>query len=107
MVQIRKVPSEFHRRLTARSASEGRSLFERISREVGTAPERPTLPEVLERRRSRPLRRLKHNAADVIRADRDARSALDASTLVELLVLNTPTGQSVAAHIADPSIPCC
>ena len=73
MVQIRNVPPEFHRRLKARAALEGMSMSDYILREVGKALERPTRAEVLERLRNRPVRRLKRNAADVIRAEHDAR----------------------------------
>jgi antitoxin FitA len=73
MVQIRNVPSEFHRRLKARAALEGMSMSDYILREVGKALERPMRAEVLERLRSRPARALRHFAADVIRAERDAR----------------------------------
>jgi plasmid stability protein len=73
MVQIRNVPPEFHRRLKARAALEGMSMSDYILREVGKALERPTRAEVLERLRNRPVRRLKRNAADLIRAERDAR----------------------------------
>ena len=73
MVQIRNVPPEFHRRLKARAALEGMSMSDYILREVGKALERPMRAEVLERLRNRPVRRLKRNAADVIRAERDAR----------------------------------
>jgi antitoxin FitA len=73
MVQIRNVPPEFHRRLKARAAMEGMSMSDYILREVGKALERPTRAEVLERLRTRPLRRLRRKAADVIRAERDAR----------------------------------
>jgi len=73
MVQIRNVPAEFHRRLKARAALEGMSMSEYILREVGKALERPSRAEVLERLRSRPLRRLKRTAADLIRAEREAR----------------------------------
>ena len=73
MVQIRNVPPEFHRRLKARAALEGMSMSEYILREVGKALERPSRAEVLERLRSRPRRRLKRNAADLIRAGREAR----------------------------------
>ena len=73
MVQIRNVPPEFHRRLKARAALEGMSMSDYVLREVGKALERPTRAEVLERLRNRPVRRLKRNAADVIRAERDAR----------------------------------
>ena len=73
MVQIRNVPPEFHRRLKARAATEGMSMSDYILREIGKALERPTRAEVLERLRTRPTRRLKRNAADMIRAERDAR----------------------------------
>jgi plasmid stability protein len=74
MVQIRNVPAEFHRRLKARAAIEGMSMSDYILREVGKALERPTRHEVLERLRTRPpVRPLKRRAADVIRAERDAR----------------------------------
>ena len=73
MVQIRNVPSEFHRRLKARAAMEGMSMSDYILREIAKALERPTRAEVLDRLRSRPVRRLKRKAADVIRAERDAR----------------------------------
>jgi antitoxin FitA len=73
MVQIRNVPVEFHRRLKARAAMEGMSMSDYILREMGKALERPTRAEVLERLRTRPVRRLKRTAEDVIRAERDAR----------------------------------
>jgi hypothetical protein len=73
MVQVRNVPSEFHRRLKARAAMEGMSMSDYILREVGKALDRPTRHEVLERLRARPIRHLKRSAADVIRAERDAR----------------------------------
>ena len=40
-----------------------------------TELDRPTRQEVIERLRTRPTRRLKRSAADVIRAERDARAA--------------------------------
>jgi len=73
MVQIRNVPSDFHRRLKARAAMEGMSMSDYILREVGKALDHPTRLEVLERLRARPARRMKQNAATVIRAERDAR----------------------------------
>ncbi len=73
MVQIRNVAPEFHRRLKARAAMEGMSMSEYILREVGKALERPTRQEVLDRLRTRPVRRLARSAATVIRAERDAR----------------------------------
>jgi plasmid stability protein len=73
MVQIRNVPPDFHRRLKASAAMEGMSMSEYILREVGKALERPTRQEVLERLRTRPVRRLSRSAAEVIRAERVAR----------------------------------
>ena len=73
MVQLRNVPSEFHRRLKARVAMEGMSMSDYILREIGKALERPTRQEVLQRLRTRSGRRLERGVADVIRADRDAR----------------------------------
>ena len=73
MVQIRNVPSEFHRRLKARAAIEGMSMSDYILREIGKALERPTRHEVLERLRTRPVRHLTRSAAEVIRAERDTR----------------------------------
>jgi len=73
MVQIRNVPADFHRRLKARAAMEGMSMSDYILREIGKALERPTREEVLARLRARPARRVSQSAADVIRAERDAR----------------------------------
>jgi plasmid stability protein len=49
MVQIRNVPSDFHRRLKARAAMEGMSMSDYILREVGKALDHPTRSEVLGR----------------------------------------------------------
>jgi plasmid stability protein len=73
MVQIRNVPPELHRRLKARAAIEGLSMSDYVLREVRKALDRPTRQEVLERLQARPLRRLHRSAADVLRAERDAR----------------------------------
>jgi len=73
MVQIRNVPLELHRRLKARAAMEGMSMSDYILREVRKALDHPTRQEVLERLRTRPVRHLRRSAADVIRAERDAR----------------------------------
>ena len=73
MIQIRNVPDEFHRRVKSRAATEGMSMSDYILREVGKALDRPTRQEVLERLRAQPTRRLKRSAADIIRAERDAR----------------------------------
>jgi plasmid stability protein len=73
MIQIRNVSSDFHRRLKARAALEGMSMSDYVLREVGKALEVPTRQEVLDRLRSRPVRRLKPSPTDIIRAERDSR----------------------------------
>ena len=73
MVQIRNVPSDFHRRLKARAAIEGMSMSDFILREVGKALDRPTREEVLARLRGPAPRKLRRQAADLIREERDAR----------------------------------
>ena len=73
MVQIRNVPSEFHRRLKIRAATEGMSMSDYVLREVGKALDHPTRQEVLERLAGRPRPRPKRTAAEVIRAERDGR----------------------------------
>ena len=73
MVQIRNVPVAFHRRLQARAATEGMSMSDYILREVGKALDRPTREETLARLRERPVLTLPKTAADLLRAERDAR----------------------------------
>ncbi len=73
MVQIRNIPPELHRRLKARAAIEGLPMSDYVLREVRKALERPTRQEILERLQGRPLRRLRRSAAEVLRAERDAR----------------------------------
>jgi antitoxin FitA len=53
MVQIRNVPSDFHRRLKARAAMEGMSMSDYILREVGKSLDKPTRRDVLNRIRAR------------------------------------------------------
>jgi plasmid stability protein len=73
MIQVRNVPEELHRRLKARAAMEGVSMSEYVLREIRRALDRPTRQEMIERLRAQPVRRLRRRAADVIRAERDAR----------------------------------
>ena len=73
MIQIRSVPEEFHRRLKSRAALEGVSMSEFVLREVRKALDRPTRQDILDRLRAQPVRRLRRHAADVVRAERDAR----------------------------------
>jgi plasmid stability protein len=73
MVQVRNVPTELHRRLKARAAMEGMSMSDYVLRELRKALDRPMRHEILERLQSRPAPRLTRSAAEVIRAERDAR----------------------------------
>jgi plasmid stability protein len=73
MVQIRNVPIELHRKLKARAAIEGLSMSDFVMRELRKALERPTRQEILDRLRAQPVRRLRRTAAEIIRAERDAR----------------------------------
>ncbi len=73
MVQIRNVPADLHRRLKARAAMEGMSMSDYILREIGKALDRPMRQDVLDRLQAQPVRRLRRSAAEVVRAERDAR----------------------------------
>ena len=73
MLQIRSVPTDLHRRLKARAAMEGLSMSDFVLREIRKALDRPMRQEILERLRAQPVRKLRRSAADVIRAQRDAR----------------------------------
>ena len=73
MVQIRKVSTDLHRRLKARAAMEGISMSDYVLREVRKALDRPMRQEILERLQAQPVRKLRRRAADMIRAERDAR----------------------------------
>ena len=72
-IQIRNVPEDVHRTLKARAAKEGLSLSEYLRREVLDFAQRPTLAEVTERIRSRPMVRSEIPAADLIREAREER----------------------------------
>jgi antitoxin FitA len=73
MLQIRSVPTELHRRLKARAAMEGMSMSDYVLREIRKALDRPMRQQVLERLRTQPARKLKRSAAELVRAERDAR----------------------------------
>ena len=73
LIQVRNVPDEFHRRLKARAAIEGLSMSDYVLRELRKALDRPTRAEILDRLQAQPVRRLQRSAAEVIRAERDAR----------------------------------
>jgi antitoxin FitA len=72
-IQIRNVPEEVHRTLKARAARQGMSLSEYLLRDVVELASRPTLEEMVERVRSRPLVRTKVSAAELVREAREER----------------------------------
>lgn len=73
MVQIREVPTEFHRRLKARAAMEGMSMSDYILREVAKALDKPTRKEVLDRIRARRQPGLAIDSARAVAAGRAER----------------------------------
>jgi plasmid stability protein len=73
MIQVRNVPDAIHRRLKMVAAAEGLSLSDFILRELQHAAARPTREEMRERLRALGTRKLPISAADIIRAERDAR----------------------------------
>lgn len=73
MIQIRNVPNDLHRELKSRAALAGMSLSDYLLHEIRHIAERPTRSEVLERIRRRGGVVLPDSAADLVRAERDAR----------------------------------
>ncbi len=72
-IQIRNVPADLHRTLTARAKEEGLSLSDYLRREMGALASRPTMKQLYERIRRRKPVRLKVSAAELIRQERDSR----------------------------------
>jgi plasmid stability protein len=75
MIQIRNVPDDLHKALKVRAAKEGTTLSELILRELPRIAHRPSMEEVLARIRSREPVLGVESAAELIRAERDARDA--------------------------------
>lgn len=73
MIQIRNVPDSIHRVLKARAAMAGLSLSDYLLEELRATVERPTLAELRERIAKREPVSAKFSAAEIIRAERDAR----------------------------------
>jgi len=73
MIQIRNVPDSVHRTLKSRAALAGMSLSDYLLKEIRLIAERPTMEEI--RRRLEQLEPivLPESAAEVIRAERNAR----------------------------------
>ena len=73
MIQIRNVPDRIHRTLKARAAQAGMSLSEYLLREITSAANRPTIDDLVDRLRRRPITALSEDSAAAVRAERDAR----------------------------------
>jgi hypothetical protein len=73
MIQLRHVPDPLHRRLKARAAMAGMSLSEYLIAQLRPIAERPTPEELRERVKARRPVHTDIRAADLIRAERDAR----------------------------------
>ena len=73
-IQIRNVPEDVHRTLKARAAKAGMSLSEYLLQGLEEDASRPTLQELTERIRSRPMVDLGGvSTAEIIRKEREAR----------------------------------
>jgi plasmid stability protein len=72
-IQIRNVPDDVHRTLKARAAKAGMSLSEYLLRDVVDIAQRPTLEEMVERIRNRPMVRSRVSSAELIRESREER----------------------------------
>jgi len=73
MIQIRNVPDEIHRRAKARAAIERMSLSDFAMRALTRELARPTAAELAERIRSLEPVECAPSAAELVRAERDAR----------------------------------
>lgn len=81
MLQVRNVPDETHALLKARAAEAGLSLSEFALRELERVAHRPSVGQVLRRAAARGGRLRPEHAADLIRAEREARDNLLAQRL--------------------------
>ena len=73
MLQIRHVPEDIHRRLKARAATEGVTLSELALSELRRSLDRPTRRELMERVAALERTTGGADAAEAVRAERDAR----------------------------------
>ena len=73
MIQLRNVPESLHRTLKARAAMAGMSLSDYLMSEIRQLAEKPTLDELRRRVAEREPVNPPISAAEIIRAERDAR----------------------------------
>jgi plasmid stability protein len=72
MIQIRNVPDDLHRSLKVRAVQLGVSLSDYLISELEQIAEKPTLPELLERLRTRESVTIDKPPAEVIRQHRES-----------------------------------
>jgi antitoxin FitA len=72
MIQIRNVPDDLHRSLKIRAVQLGMSLSDYLLSELKQVAEKPTLPELLERLRTRESVATDEPPAEVIRQHRES-----------------------------------
>ncbi len=84
-VQIRGVPEDVHRRLKSQAALSGQSLNEFLLARMSEIARTPTLPELMDRIRSRAAYEGPSIAA-ILRGSATAVIVVDASALAELLL---------------------
>lgn len=72
MIQIRNVPDDLHRSLKVRAVQRGMSLSDYLLSELEQVAEKPTLPELLERLRTREPVTIDKPPAEVIRRQRES-----------------------------------
>jgi len=73
MIQIRNVPDALHRKLKMRAARNGMSLSDYLLSELREIAQVPTLREWQQKLETQQPINLPVSAADIIRAERDAR----------------------------------
>lgn len=74
MLQVRNVPDDVHARLKERARAAGMSMSEYVLRELKDLAEKPSLDDIWQRAESRDSSVSLADAAQLIRAERDARS---------------------------------
>ena len=73
MIQIRNVPEDLHRRAKARAALEGLTLSDFAKEALRRAVEQPSMTEIAARIRQLAPVEASPSAAELVRAERDAR----------------------------------
>jgi len=72
-LQVRDVPADIHRRLKVRAAEMGQTMSDYVKEEIRLILDRPTIPDLRERLRSRAPVKVRPAPAEAVRQDRDTR----------------------------------